>query len=181
MVILHEDLWGDTTSDKFRLYIDDNSTPNPELKKMNTTSRNFPLATWKIYGTIGRSEKWLSNGYDNSHINIGDIVYLTGTASDTFDESGNPLPVTLFYRATEKASNGIVGSSLALQYGTVGIIANLSKTLHIDSDPNETGKSRSKMITISMLGHDESATLMITQGSNSGINYMIINDNFIVS
>ena len=66
------------------------------MKKINTSLRTYTLAKWHQYGDPGHNENWDISGYDNSHIIIGDTVYLVGLVSDVFDADGNKVSATSY-------------------------------------------------------------------------------------
>lgn len=67
-------------------------------RKINTAERNFPLADWERYGTIGHIENWTINdvnNLNNSHIVLGDYAYVSGTVQ------GSTIPVKLYGKVLE--------------------------------------------------------------------------------
>lgn len=70
--------------------------PGVGFKKINTYTRQYSLAQWHSYGDGGHTESWSISGYDNSHINVGDSVYLMGKVSDAKDRAGNMVDVACY-------------------------------------------------------------------------------------
>ena len=74
----------------------DPGEPGVGFKKINTYTRQYTLAQWHSYGDGGHTESWSISGYDNSHINVGDSVYLMGKVSDAKDRAGNMVDVACY-------------------------------------------------------------------------------------
>ena len=70
--------------------------PGVGFKKINTYTRQYSLAQWHSYGDGGHTESWSISGYDNSHIRVGDSVYLMGKVSDAKDRAGNMVDVACY-------------------------------------------------------------------------------------
>lgn len=70
--------------------------PGVGFKKINTYTRQYSLAQWHSYGDGGHTESWSISGYDNSHIRVGDSVYLMGKVLDAKDRAGNMVDVACY-------------------------------------------------------------------------------------
>ena len=87
------------------------------MKKINTSLRTYTLAKWHQYGDPGHNENWNISGYDNSHIIIGDTVYLVGLVSDVFDADGNKVSATSYGVCTAINSSTIYMDTTQLIIG----------------------------------------------------------------
>jgi len=84
-----------------------NGTNGVSFRKINAAAREYTLASWHQYGDPGHTETWGVSGYDNSHIVVGDTVYITGKVSDCKDAAGNKVDVMAFGTCTAKTSTVI--------------------------------------------------------------------------
>ena len=84
-----------------------NGTNGVSFRKINAAAREYTLALWHQYGDPGHTETWGVSGYDNSHIVVGDTVYITGKVSDCKDAAGNKVDVMAFGTCTAKTSTVI--------------------------------------------------------------------------
>ena len=84
-----------------------NGTNGVSFRKINAANREYTLALWHQYGDPGHTETWGVSGYDNSHIVVGDTVYITGKVSDCKDAAGNKVDVMAFGTCTAKTSTVI--------------------------------------------------------------------------
>lgn len=84
-----------------------NGANGVSFRKINAAAREYTLALWHQYGDPGHTETWGVSGYDNSHIVVGDTVYLAGKVSDCKDAAGNKVDVMAFGTCTAKTSTVI--------------------------------------------------------------------------
>ena len=84
-----------------------NGTNGVSFRKINAAAREYTLALWHQYGDPGHTETWGVSGYDNSHIVVGDTVYITGKVSDCKDAAGNKVDVMAFGTCTAKTATVI--------------------------------------------------------------------------
>ena len=84
-----------------------NGANGVSFRKINAAAREYTLALWHQYGDPGHTETWGVSGYDNSHIVVGDTVYITGKVSDCKDAAGNKVDVMAFGTCTAKTSTVI--------------------------------------------------------------------------
>lgn len=84
-----------------------NGTNGVSFRKINAAARQYTLALWHQYGDPGHSEIWGTSGYDNSHIVIGDTVYITGKVTDCKDAAGNMVDAMAFGTCTGKSGSSI--------------------------------------------------------------------------
>lgn len=87
------------------------------LKKINASTLTLTLGQWHTYGTLGQAASFTITGYDNSHIVIGDTVYLTGIVSDAFDKSGSNINAVIYGICTSINSSTIYITTSALVIG----------------------------------------------------------------
>lgn len=78
------------------------------IRKINMRTRNYTLAQWHTFGDPGHNESYDISNYDNSHISVGDTVYLIGKVSDAFDAAGNKVDVMSFGTCVSISSSTIV-------------------------------------------------------------------------
>ena len=84
-----------------------NGANGVSFRKINAAAREYTLALWHQHGDPGHTETWGVSGYDNSHIVVGDTVYITGKVSDCKDAAGNKVDVMAFGTCTAKTSTVI--------------------------------------------------------------------------
>ena len=84
-----------------------NGANGVSFRKINAASRRYTLSQWHTYGDPGHSENWGISGYDNSHIVVGDTVYIAGKVSDCKDAAGNEVDVMSFGTCTAITSSTI--------------------------------------------------------------------------
>lgn len=84
-----------------------NGTNGVSFRKINAAAREYTLALWHQYGDPGHTKTWGVSGYDNSHIVVGDTVYITGKVSDCKDAAGNMVDAMAFGTCTAKTSTVI--------------------------------------------------------------------------
>ena len=95
--------------------------PGVGFKKINTYTRQYSLALWHSYGDGGHTESWSISGYDNSHINVGDSVYLMGKVSDAKDRAGNMVDVACYGVCSSINSSTIyMATTFIIVGGTAG-------------------------------------------------------------
>lgn len=158
-----------------------------KVKRTNVSSDiSQPRATWVNWCS---RQVTFTTTLDNSHLKAGDIAYVEGFVIDWLDNHNNP--VYCRYKGTVAGVAAGAGVTFTAggtwEYGT-GPFPNLSKPVTIESDPNTTGKTRSVTISFNHLGpavqnnpNSLVANCTLTQTSPTGIGYMTIGDNFIVS
>ena len=61
----------------------------------------------RSFSLLSQTETWGISGYDNSHIVVGDTVYLAGKVSDCKDAAGNEVDVMSFGTCTAITSSTI--------------------------------------------------------------------------
>ena len=84
-----------------------NGANGVSFRKINAAARQYTLALWHQYGDPGHSEIWGTSGYDNSHIVIGDTVYIAGKVTDCKDAAGNMVDAMAFGTCTGKSGSSI--------------------------------------------------------------------------
>ena len=84
-----------------------NGANGVSFRKINAAARQYTLALWHQYGDPGHSEIWSTSGYDNSHIVIGDTVYIAGKVTDCKDAAGNMVDAMAFGTCTGKSGSSI--------------------------------------------------------------------------
>lgn len=53
------------------------------VKEINAPETNFTEAEWDTYGAVNNTKYWTTgSGYDNSHINVGDVACIRGKVSN---------------------------------------------------------------------------------------------------
>jgi hypothetical protein len=83
--------------------------------KVNTIARNYSWNRWSTtqegetspYISTGHAGDWYIAGYDNSHINIGDTAYITGTVGDRWSDPEKTINqnIIIYGVVTNKDSN----------------------------------------------------------------------------
>lgn len=87
-------------------------------KKINTHLRNFDRSAWDRYGTIGHQENWTTGAqYDNLHISLGDVAYVTGTVNGETDSSGSAVNAKIYGKVVNIVNNHITMISVSLVIG----------------------------------------------------------------
>ena len=66
------------------------------VKKINMHTYELSLQEWQHYGTLKDEVAFGLQGYDNSHIQVGDTVYLTGIIDDVVGVGGQPAEAMLY-------------------------------------------------------------------------------------
>ena len=106
---------GVSESNQYEYVVQIKTASSAIAKKINTHQRNFPQSgsgSWEYYGTIGHQENWTTGTkYDNSHISIGDLAYVTGTIRDTSTEA------KIYGKVINIVDNHITMISVALVIG----------------------------------------------------------------
>lgn len=95
-------------------------------KKVNTWVRNFTMTQWETLGAVGHEEVWAATGYDNSHIYIGDMAYLEGTATDL---GGKAVKVYGIITGKDANSVSLKTERLEVEGRTFGAYPNSSRRL----------------------------------------------------
>lgn len=82
------------------------------VKKINAEPRRFTAYEWKSYGTPDRIVNWMTGeGFDNSKINVGDTVYITGTVSDLYSAPDINVEAAIYGVAVEVTSEKVTAVS----------------------------------------------------------------------
>ncbi len=88
------------------------------VKKINTNIRNFSLQKWQEYGEAGHEENWTTGeGYDNTHINVGDTAYIVGTVADATGVGGTPVEAVIYGIVLQNVANHVRMTSTCLIMG----------------------------------------------------------------
>ena len=113
------------------------------IKKINTNSRNFTLATWKSYGTPGTSTDWAAICSQNTHINVGDTAYIVGTVSDKIGIDGKAIEAMLYGTVTKKYDDDVNDSADYITMTATCLIMGGEK-----GDPGSPGESGRNIVQI---------------------------------
>ena len=124
----------ETKSTKVALWSSYGKT-GPGIRKINTYIRNFPYEAtpgepyaWTTpkegsetaFVDLGHEETWTTGeGYDNSHIKVGDTAYLIGTVKDRFAADGKLQDITLYGTVTAVTDSGITMTTSNVVWGGV--------------------------------------------------------------
>lgn len=89
---------------------------NAGAKKINTHLRSFTKERWQTYGAVDKSTSWITGtSYDNTHISVGDIAYITGKVTDA--GGNNDVYAMIYGKVTSVTTDHVV---MTAQYYIMG-------------------------------------------------------------